>query len=154
MNFIVKKLVSLEFDIVGLRAYLGKSLLWVRESTHTSCVGTFRTLMPGEVRPKLRSILLSLPSFRTSKAGRRSSWNKKYFTVCISYRTHRELESWRKGHPSKPKKVRVIASPGAPSTSSLGRVLGLEHWKAAKVQPILPKDILVDTSNHQSVVNG
>ena len=49
-------------------------------------------LKPGEDRPKARRISLSVSA-----------------TELIT-----NLKAGRKGHPSKPKKVRVIASPGAP----------------------------------------
>ena len=114
--------------------------------TYTSCVGTFRTCVSGEVRPKTRRILLS---YHQSKL-RKTVLKHEVVAVCLS-----ELQrAGRIDHSSWAIKSSVIASPGALSTSSLGRVLSLEHWKAAKVHPILPKDILVDTSNHQSVVSG
>ena len=84
-------------------------------------------LRPGEDRPEARSISLSVTA-----------------TELIA-----NLKAGRKGHPSKPKKVRVIASPGAPLIK-LKQSLEFGALEGGESTPDSLKDILVETSNHQS----
>ena len=89
--------------------------------------------MPGEVRPKPRSILL----YHQSGLLRPREDRPKARSCCL-YQHQDSSELYRAGridHSSSAIKSSVIASPGALSTSSLGRVLGLEALEGGESTP-------------------
>ena len=114
-------MVSLELGVVGRDFNEGHYLLSTRFYIHNPVLEHSELQEPGEDPPEARSISLSVSATKFTanlKAGGKAI-----------LQSPRKFESSRhQGHLS----------------SSLGRVLSLEHWKAAKVHPILPKDILVE----------
>ena len=68
-------------------------------------VGTFRTLMPGEVRPEPRSILLSYHHSELLKPGEDRPEARSISLSVSATELIMHLKAGRKGHPSKPKKV-------------------------------------------------